>query len=42
MQAGPMKMKNIPSAQAFAITLEPTGGSPTPTMPIYVMGKTSS
>jgi len=42
MQAGPMKMKNIPSAQAFAITLEPKGGSATPTMPIYVMGKTSS
>jgi anti-sigma-K factor RskA len=34
------KMKNIPKAQAFAITLENTGGSKTPTMPIYVVGKT--
>jgi anti-sigma-K factor RskA len=33
-------MKNIPKAQAFAITLENTGGSATPTMPIYVVGKT--
>jgi len=35
-----VKMKNIPKAQAFAITLENAGGSKTPTMPIYVMGKT--
>ena len=35
-----IKMKNIPRAQAFAITLENTGGSKTPTMPIYVVGKT--
>jgi len=34
-----MKMKNIPQAQAFAITLEPKGGSASPTMPIYVFGK---
>jgi len=37
---GLVKMKNIPKAQAFAITLENTGGSKTPTMPIYVVGKT--
>ena len=37
---GFVKMKNIPKAQAFAITLENTGGSKTPTMPIYVAGKT--
>jgi anti-sigma-K factor RskA len=35
-----LKMKNIPQAQAFAITLERKGGSPTPTMEaMYVMGK---
>ncbi|MEO8583477.1 MAG: anti-sigma factor [Flavitalea sp.] len=35
-----VKMKNIPHAQAFAITLEKTGGSPTPTMEnLYVLGK---
>jgi anti-sigma-K factor RskA len=28
--------------QAAAITLEPQGGSPQPTMPIYVLGKTSA
>ena len=34
------KMKNIPKAQAFAITLEKKGGSPVPTMDkLYVMGK---
>jgi hypothetical protein len=33
-----IKMKNIPNAQAFAITLENKGGNPTPTMPIYVVG----
>jgi len=37
---GLVKMKNIPKAQAFAITLENAGGSKTPTMPIYVVGKT--
>jgi anti-sigma-K factor RskA len=32
-------MKNIPAAQGFAITLENTGGSPTPTMTaMYVLG----
>lgn len=35
-----MKMKNIPEAQAFAITLEKKGGSSVPTMEsMYVMGK---
>ena len=34
------KMKNISSAQAFAITLENAGGSPTPTLEaMYVFGK---
>ncbi|MGI8952838.1 MAG: anti-sigma factor [Chitinophagaceae bacterium] len=34
------KMKNMPQAQAFAITLEKKGGNPTPTMSaMYVMGK---
>lgn len=33
------KMKNIPRAQAFAITLEKAGGSPAPTMTqLFVMG----
>jgi hypothetical protein len=37
---GVMKMKNIPRAQAFAITLEKKGGSASPTMEkLYVMGK---
>ena len=38
--ANPMiKMKNIPRAQGFAVTLEPTGGSikPTPEQ-MYVLG----
>ncbi len=36
-----IKMKNIPNAQAFAITLEKKGGSPTPTSDqMYVLGKT--
>jgi anti-sigma-K factor RskA len=36
---GLCKMKNIPSAQAFAITLEKKGGSPAPTLTaMYVMG----
>jgi anti-sigma-K factor RskA len=37
---GMVKMHNIPKAQAFAITLENAGGAKTPTMPIYVVGKT--
>jgi anti-sigma-K factor RskA len=38
--AGLCKMKNIPRASAFAITLEKKGGSATPTMEqMYVMGK---
>jgi len=37
---GLCKMKNIPNAQAFAITLEKKGGSPTPTLSaMYVLGK---
>jgi anti-sigma-K factor RskA len=37
-----VKMKNIPRAQAFAITLEKRGGSATPTMQeMYVLGKVS-
>lgn len=33
------KMKNIPNAQAFAITLEKEGGNPTPNLKaLYVMG----
>jgi anti-sigma-K factor RskA len=37
---GVCKMKTIPEAQAFAITLENEGGSPAPTMKeLYVMGK---
>lgn len=37
---GVCQMKNIPQAEAFAITLENEGGSPTPTMnEMYVMGK---
>jgi anti-sigma-K factor RskA len=35
-----VKLKTIPRAEAFAITLEKTGGSETPTMDaMYVMGK---
>lgn len=35
-----VKAKNVQNAQAFAITLEKKGGSPTPTMDkMYVMGK---
>lgn len=35
-----LKMKNVQQAQAFAITLEPEGGSEAPTMPnMYVYGK---
>lgn len=36
-----IKMKNIPQAQAFAITLEKKGGSSSPTLPIYLLGKVS-
>ncbi|TPG63597.1 anti-sigma factor domain-containing protein [Hymenobacter nivis] len=32
------RMKDIASAQAFAVTLEPLGGSASPTMPIQAMG----
>jgi anti-sigma-K factor RskA len=32
---------NVSQMQAVAITLEPQGGSPQPTMPIYVLGKAS-
>jgi anti-sigma-K factor RskA len=40
--AGLCKMKNIPKASMFAITLEKKGGSPTPTMSqMYVAGKVS-
>ncbi|TCJ14075.1 anti-sigma factor [Flaviaesturariibacter flavus] len=35
-----VKMKNVQNAQAFAITLEPKGGSPTPTLKnMYVYGE---
>jgi anti-sigma-K factor RskA len=34
-----IKMKNIPRAQLFAITLEQQGGSATPKGPMYVLGK---
>lgn len=38
-----IKLKNIPKADAFAITLEKTGGSESPTMDaMYVMGKVNS
>jgi anti-sigma-K factor RskA len=38
-----VKMKNTQQAQAFAITLENAGGSPTPTMDaLYVLGKVTS
>jgi hypothetical protein len=33
------RMKNVRDAQAFAITLEPRGGSPKPTMPPVVLSK---
>ena len=32
-------MKPISAANAFAVTLEPAGGSPTPTGEMYVLGK---
>ena len=34
-----VQMKNVQNAQAFAITLEPEGGSPAPRGSMYVMGK---
>lgn len=34
-----LQMKNMQSAQAFAITLEKKGGNPTPQGAMYVMGK---
>lgn len=37
--AGVCHMKNIPRAQAFAITLEKNGGNPTPQGEMYVLGK---
>lgn len=37
-----LKMKNIPKAEAFAVTLEKRGGSPTPHLEqLYVLGKVS-
>lgn len=42
LKEGPalMKMKNIPRAEAFAVTLEKKGGSPVPHMDkLYVIGK---
>ena len=35
---GLLAMKDIASAQAFAVTVEPVGGSATPTMPIMAVG----
>jgi anti-sigma-K factor RskA len=38
--SGMTKMKNIPKAEAFAVTLERKGGSTTPSLDkLYVMGK---
>ncbi len=34
-----IKAKNVQQAEAFAITLEDTGGNPTPKGKIYVVGK---
>jgi len=40
LQTGMIKMKNAGDAQAFAVTLEKRGGSPTPTLSnMYVIGK---
>ena len=39
-QTGMIRMKNAVDAQAFAVTLEKRGGSPTPTLSnMYVIGK---
>jgi anti-sigma-K factor RskA len=35
-----LKMANIPNAEAFAVTLEKSGGSPTPQGAMYVLGTT--
>jgi anti-sigma-K factor RskA len=34
-----VKMRNVRNAQVFAVTLEPRGGSPTPTGAMFVVGK---
>ena len=39
--SGFLRMKNMPRAQVFAVTLEKRGGSATPQGPMYVMGKVS-
>jgi anti-sigma-K factor RskA len=39
--AGLLRMKNMPRAQVFAITLEKRGGSAAPQGPMYVLGKVS-
>jgi anti-sigma-K factor RskA len=39
--AGLLRMKNMPRAQVFAVTLEKRGGSVTPQGPMYVLGKVS-
>lgn len=36
-----VRMKNMPRAQVFAVTLEKRGGSPAPKGPMYVLGKVS-
>jgi anti-sigma-K factor RskA len=38
---GLLRMRNIPRAEVFAVTLEKRGGSTTPLGPMYVMGKAS-
>jgi anti-sigma-K factor RskA len=38
---GLLRMRNMPRAQAFAVTLERRGGSPTPQGSMYVLGKVS-
>jgi anti-sigma-K factor RskA len=38
---GFVRMKNMPRAQIFAVTLEKRGGSTTPQGPMYVLGKVS-
>ena len=38
---GLLRMKNMPRAQIFAVTLEKRGGSTTPEGPMYVLGKVS-
>jgi anti-sigma-K factor RskA len=43
LQSSPgfVRMKNMPRAQVFAVTLEKRGGSVTPQGPMYVLGKVS-